>query len=94
MRISTRSSKLALKQVDIFLNNLNAKSLVPEIKKQITAFQDSQIEKEFAKAVEEHRIEEVYWVGGEPLMYEQHWQYMKRIIDLGDGDKSLCKVQH
>ena len=37
MRISTRSSKLALKQVDIFLNNLNAKSLVPEIKKQITS---------------------------------------------------------
>ena len=37
MRISTRSSKLALKQVDIFLNNLNAKSLAPEIKKQITS---------------------------------------------------------
>ena len=37
MRISTRSSKLALKQVDIFLNNLDAKSLVPEIKKQITS---------------------------------------------------------
>ena len=33
MRISTRSSKLALRQVDIFLNNLNAESLVPEIKK-------------------------------------------------------------
>jgi hypothetical protein len=30
----------------------------------------------------------VYWVGGEPLMYEQHWRYMKRIIELGDG-KSL-----
>ena len=37
MRISTRSSKLALRQVDIFLNNLNAESLVPEIKKQITS---------------------------------------------------------
>ena len=37
MRISTRSSKLALKQVDIFLNNLNAEGLVPEIKKQITS---------------------------------------------------------
>jgi len=24
-------------------------------------------------------------VGGEPLMYEQHWRYMKRIIELGDG---------
>ena len=59
--------------------------MVPEIKEQITAFQDSQIEAEFAQAVEEHRVEEVYWVGGEPLMYEQHWRYMKRIIELGDG---------
>ena len=57
----------------------------PEIKKQIEQFQESQIEAEFSKAVEEHRVEEVYWVGGEPLMYEQHWRYMKRIIELGDG---------
>jgi hypothetical protein len=57
----------------------------PEIKKQIETFQTTQIEEEFAKAVEEHRIEEVYWVGGEPLMYEQHWRYMQRIIELGDG---------
>jgi hypothetical protein len=57
----------------------------PEIKKQIDSFQDNQIEAEFAQAVEEHRVEEIYWVGGEPLMYEQHWKYMKRIIELGDG---------
>ena len=57
----------------------------PEIKQQITQFQDTQIEQEFAQAVEEHRVEEVYWVGGEPLMYEQHWRYMRRIIELGDG---------
>jgi len=57
----------------------------PDIKLQITKFQDRQIEAEFAQAVEEHRVEEVYWVGGEPLMYEQHWRYMQRIIELGDG---------
>ena len=59
--------------------------MLPEVKEQITQFQDTQIEKEFSDAVEEHRVEEVYWVGGEPLMYEQHWRYMKRIVDLGDG---------
>jgi hypothetical protein len=59
--------------------------MIPVIKEQITAFQDTQIEQEFAEAVEQHRVEEVYWVGGEPLMYEQHWRYMKRIIELGDG---------
>ena len=57
----------------------------PEIKNQIEQFQTTQIEAEFAAAVEDHRIEEVYWVGGEPLMYEQHWRYMQRIIELGDG---------
>ena len=55
------------------------------VKKAIETFQKDQVEAEFAQAVEEHHIEEVYWVGGEPLMYEQHWQYMQRIIDLGDG---------
>ena len=57
----------------------------PEVRTEITQFQDTQIEAEFSQAVEQHRIEEVYWVGGEPLMYEQHWRYMKRIIELGDG---------
>ena len=57
----------------------------PDIKYQIEQFQSGQIEQEFSDAVEDHRVEEVYWVGGEPLMYEQHWRYMKRIIELGDG---------
>ena len=59
--------------------------MLHEVKKQIERFQEGQIEAEFSKAVEEHRVEEVYWVGGEPLMYEQHWHYMQRIIELGDG---------
>ena len=62
-----------------------------EIKSQITEFQDSQIEAEFSEAVEQHRIEEVYWVGGEPLMYEQHWRYMQRIIELGDGPRVYAR---
>lgn len=63
----------------------------PEIKKQIEQFQDTQIEAEFAEAVEDHRVEEVYWVGGEPLMYEQHWRYMRRIIELGDGPRVYAR---
>ena len=66
-------------------NNPKNNWMKPEIKKQIEQFQDTQVEKEFADAVEQHRVEEVYWVGGEPLMYEQHWRYMQRIIELGDG---------
>jgi hypothetical protein len=65
----------------------NAKNtwMQPDVRREITQFQDTQIEEEFSRAVEEHRVEEIYWVGGEPLMYEQHWRYMKRIIELGDG---------
>jgi hypothetical protein len=63
----------------------------PEIKREITAFQDTQIEAEFAEAVEQHRVEEIYWVGGEPLMYEQHWRYMKRIVELGDGPQVYAR---
>ena len=59
--------------------------MIPVVREEISKFQDTQIEQEFSEAVEEHRVEEVYWVGGEPLMYEQHWRYMQRIIELGDG---------
>ena len=64
---------------------------LPEVREQINQFQDSQIEAEFSQAVEEHRIEEVYWVGGEPLMYEQHWRYMQRIVELGDGGRVYAR---
>jgi hypothetical protein len=63
----------------------------PEIRNKISAFQDTQIEAEFSDAVEQHRVEEVYWVGGEPLMYEQHWRYMRRIIELGDGPRVYAR---
>jgi hypothetical protein len=59
--------------------------MLPEVREKISQYQDTQIEAEFALAVEQHHVEEVYWVGGEPLMYEQHWRYMRRIIELGDG---------
>jgi hypothetical protein len=75
--------------------------MLAEVKQEITAFQDSQIEAEFAQAVAEHRVEEVYWVGGEPLMYEQHWRYMRQIVEQGDGglvyaryNTNLSRVQY
>ena len=71
----------------------NAKNtwMQPDVRREITQFQDTQIEEEFSSAVEQHRVEEIYWVGGEPLMYEQHWRYMKRIIELGDGPRVYAR---
>jgi hypothetical protein len=62
-----------------------------DIRGSIAQFQSNQIEAEFGLAVEQHRVEEIYWVGGEPLMYEQHWRYMQRIIELGDGDRLYAR---
>lgn len=71
------------------------------VKPVIEEFQRTVVEEEFSQAVEEHRIEEIYWVGGEPLMYEQHWRYMQRIIELGDGaglyaryNTNLTRIEH
>jgi hypothetical protein len=63
----------------------------PAVRQAISEFQDTQIEAEFSEAVEQHRVEEIYWVGGEPLMYEQHWRYMRRIIELGDGPQVYAR---
>lgn len=65
--------------------------MLPQVRDQISAFQSTQIEQEFHDAVEQHRVEEVYWVGGEPLMYEQHWRYMRRIVELGDGGRVYAR---
>ena len=65
--------------------------MVPSVRQQISQFQDQQIEQEFSDAVEQHRVEEIYWVGGEPLMYEQHWRYMQRIVELGDGGRVYAR---
>jgi hypothetical protein len=75
------------------INWANSKNnwMIPTVREEISKFQDTQIEQEFSEAVEEHRVEEVYWVGGEPLMYEQHWRYMKRIVELGDGPKVYAR---
>ena len=62
-----------------------------DIRKEIKAFQEDIIEKEFADAVSNHNVEEVYWVGGEPLMFEQHWKYMKQIVDQGDGQRVYAR---
>tara|TARA_X000000950_G_scaffold171637_1_gene209162 strand:- start:440 stop:1294 length:855 start_codon:yes stop_codon:yes gene_type:complete len=53
------------------------------LREQIIKFQDTQVVKEFVEAVETKSIKEVYWCGGEPLMWDMHWKAMQRIIELG-----------
>ena len=62
-----------------------------DIKEQLEKFHDQQIVKEFTEAVEDRRITELYWCGGEPLMWKIHWEAMSRIVELGYQDQVLAR---
>jgi len=53
------------------------------LREQIKKFQDTQVVEEFTNAVETKTVKEIYWCGGEPLMWDIHWKAMQRIIELG-----------
>ena len=61
------------------------------LREQIKKFQDTQVVKEFMNAIENRSVEEIYWVGGEPLMWDIHWDSMSRIIELGFQDKVYAR---
>ena len=56
-----------------------------EVKKATAEFVANMAEPEFEQAIKNKQIREVYWVGGEPLMYHQHWKFMKMIVDTGQA---------
>jgi len=72
-------------------SEINQPWMASPLREQIKQFQDTQIVKEFMSAVEDQRIEEIYWVGGEPLMWEIHWDSMSRIIELGFQDRVYAR---
>ena len=59
------------------------KWMLAENKIKIEKFQKEVAEKELWQAVKDGIIEEIYWVGGEPLLYQIHWDVMKYLIDSG-----------
>ncbi len=65
--------------------------MIPEIKAKIEAFQREVVEEEFARALRAGQLEEIYWVGGEPLIWEAHWRYMRELIELGYANKVFCR---
>ena len=75
------------------INYANPKNnwMIPEIKKEIQKFQTETVAQELYDAVEENRVEEIYWVGGEPLMFEEHWRVMQRIIELNQGHRVYAR---
>ena len=66
----------------------NQPFMVPENKEIIQKFQKEVVEEEFWQAICSGVVEEIYWVGGEPLMYDIHWRAMDRLAT----DNNLHKV--
>jgi hypothetical protein len=72
-----------------------------EFKPIIEKFQKEVAEKELWDAVYDGRIEEIYWVGGEPLMWDIHWEIMKYLVDSGGAknvtvryNTNLSRIHH
>ena len=65
----------------------NSPWMVSPLREQIKSFQDKQVVEEFINAVETKQIREIYWCGGEPLMWDIHWKAMERIIELDFADQ-------
>lgn len=72
-----------------------------ENKPLIETFQKEVAEKELWEAVLEERIEEIYWVGGEPLMWDIHWDIMQHLVETGYSknvtvryNTNLSRIRH
>jgi organic radical activating enzyme len=61
--------------------------MTPENRNTLQKFTREVLEKELWAAVKEERIEEIYWVGGEPLMFQIHWDIMKYLVETGQSKK-------
>jgi len=69
------------------LNNPKNNWLRQDNRQLIKEFVSDTVVPEFMSAVEAKTIREIYWVGGEPLLYPQHWQAMSMIVELGYADQ-------
>lgn len=94
---SWETEKVTYKKIDFQKD----KWLVPEIRKQVDIFQKEVLEEELQQAVDNKIIEEIYWVGGEPLMWERHWNIMEQLVDTGQSkdvviryNTNLSRIQY
>lgn len=69
------------------LNNPKNNWLRQDNRQLIKEFVSNTVVPEFMNAVEAKTIREIYWVGGEPLLYPEHWRAMNRIVELNYADQ-------
>jgi len=80
-------------EVEVRKNNMvdltNPKNhwMQPKNRHAIRDFTRDVVIPEFKQAIENKSVREIYWVGGEPLLYDEHWTFMRRIVELGYADQ-------
>jgi len=62
-----------------------------DVKAQLQRFNDQHVVKEFLDAIENKRVKEFYWCGGEPLMWKIHWTAMQRVVELGYANEVYAR---
>jgi hypothetical protein len=86
------SSSWETEKIKYNLVNYNYdKWMSPNIRKEISTFQTEVLETELQEAVDNGIVEELYWVGGEPLMYDIHWRIMKQLVDNGQSQDVVVR---
>lgn len=67
----------------------------------IRQFQEGQAADELWDAIKSRSIEEIYWVGGEPMDWPEHWEMMQYMVDhnIAQGvyiryNTNLSKIEH
>lgn len=65
--------------------------MTPENRTKLQSFTKEVLEKELWQAVHEERIEEIYWVGGEPLMFQIHWDIMEHLVKTGQSKNVVVR---
>ena len=63
-----------------------------DVKKKMTTFQTEVVEPEFREAISKGIVEEIYWVGGEPLMYDIHWWALEEMVK--NGSAKNCYLRY
>lgn len=66
--------------------------MIPDIKSAMQDFQANVVEPEFRDAVSRGIVEEMYWVGGEPLMYDVHWWTLEEMLK--NGSAKNCYMRY
>ena len=79
------------KRMHNFWSRENQPFMVPEIKQAMQQFQTEVVEPEFRDFIRRGVVEEMYWVGGEPLMYDVHWWALEEMLQNGSAQNCYLR---